>query len=149
MAHDRLVCELNDELRVMECAAGIQWILQKRRGSQWKNIAYCRTREALVRIAGVFQALLDLPPMLEAPEPEPASNTLPAAPEPAVDHTGGLKPYVYPERQSNPLHGSNPDGSTPGALQGDDYSLNYDADGNVELPTCLDRRKPKFIEEAA
>src|SRR5262249_6443358 len=29
-------------------------------------------------------------------------------------------------------------------LSGDDYQLNYDADGNVELPACLDRRKPKL-----
>ncbi len=60
----------------------------------------------------------------------------------------GLKPYVYPEPMTNPSHGSNPDGSTPGALQGDDYPLTYDADGHPELPACLDRRKPK-MEEAA
>jgi hypothetical protein len=28
-------------------------------------------------------------------------------------------------------------------LSGDEYQLSYDADGNVELPACLDRRKPK------
>ena len=31
-------------------------------------------------------------------------------------------------------------GPTPGALQGDDYPLEYDSDGHPELPTCLDRR---------
>jgi hypothetical protein len=28
-------------------------------------------------------------------------------------------------------------------LSGDEYQLSYDADGNVELPACLDRQKPK------
>jgi hypothetical protein len=28
-------------------------------------------------------------------------------------------------------------------LSGDEYQLTYDADGNVELPACLDRQKPK------
>ena len=38
----------------------------------------------------------------------------------------------------------NPHGPTPGALQGDDYPLTYDADGFPELPACLDRRpKPE------
>ena len=58
-------------------------------------------------------------------------------------HAGGLSDglltYVYPERVSDPLLGSNPDGSTPGALQGDDYPLTYDANGYPELPACLAR----------
>jgi hypothetical protein len=37
-----------------------------------------------------------------------------------------------------------PSGPTPGALQGDDYPLEYDADGYPILPACLDRRKPKL-----
>jgi hypothetical protein len=28
-------------------------------------------------------------------------------------------------------------------LSGDEYQLSYDADGNVKLPACLDRQKPK------
>jgi hypothetical protein len=59
----------------------------------------------------------------------------------------GLQPYVWPEENKNPLHGSNPDGSTPGALQGD-YPLEYYADGQPKLPACLDRRKPKLAEAA-
>jgi hypothetical protein len=55
----------------------------------------------------------------------------------------GLTPYVYPERVFHT------EGPTPGALQGDDYPLTYDADGDVELPACLDRRKPKLGEVAA
>jgi hypothetical protein len=60
---------------------------------------------------------------------------------------GCLKPYVWPEETRNPLHGSNPDGSTPGAIQGD-YPLEYYADGLPKLPACLDRRKPKLAEAA-
>jgi hypothetical protein len=52
----------------------------------------------------------------------------------------GLKPYVWPDDRKNPLHGLKLDGSTPGALQGDDYPLEYDADGYPILPACLDRR---------
>ena len=70
-------------------------------------------------------------------------------PQRASSLSAGLTPYVYPERVLDPRIGSNPDGSTPGALQGDDFPLTYDADGNVELPACLDRRKPKLEREAA
>jgi hypothetical protein len=59
----------------------------------------------------------------------------------------GLSAYVWPEETRNPLHGSNPDGSTPGAIQGD-YPLEYYADGLPKLPACLDRRKPKLAEAA-
>ena len=43
----------------------------------------------------------------------------------------------------------NPHGPTPGALQGDDYPLSYDADGYPELPACLDRRPKPLLKEAA
>ena len=44
----------------------------------------------------------------------------------------------------------NPHGPTPGALQGDDYQLEYYADGYPKLPACLDRRpKPEPLAEAA
>ena len=42
----------------------------------------------------------------------------------------------------------NPHGPTPGALQGDDYPLTYDADAYPELPACLDRR-PKPADDIA
>ena len=58
----------------------------------------------------------------------------------------GLQPYVYPQQLLDPRIGSNPDGSTPGALQG--APLTYDADGHVEMPTCLNRRKRKLAEAA-
>ena len=37
----------------------------------------------------------------------------------------------------------------PGALQGDDYPLEYDENGFPELPACLDRRPKPPISEAA
>jgi len=43
----------------------------------------------------------------------------------------------------------NPHGPTPGALQGDDYPLTYDADGFPELPACLDRRPKALLANAA
>ena len=60
----------------------------------------------------------------------------------------GLLPYVYPERGLDPRIGSNPDGSTPGALQGD-HPLEYYEDGLPKLPACLDRRKPTGERRAA
>jgi hypothetical protein len=65
-------------------------------------------------------------------------------PQRATPLSGGLKPYVWPDDRNNPQHGLKLDGSTPGALQGDDYPLEYDADGYPILPACLDRRKPKL-----
>jgi hypothetical protein len=41
-----------------------------------------------------------------------------------------------------------PAGPTPGALQGDDYPLIYDANGYPELPACLDRRRYDLAEAA-
>ena len=45
------VARLSDTARVVECKDGIQWILQRRSGDQWKGLAYCRTRAALIREA--------------------------------------------------------------------------------------------------
>ena len=39
-------------------------------------------------------------------------------------------------------------GPTPGALRGDDYPLEYNSNEFVELPACLDRRKPKLSAAA-
>src|SRR5262245_39597830 len=60
----------------------------------------------------------------------PSYRNTPAQPhrQPASD---GLK--------INPRIGSNPGGSTPGAIQGD-YPLEYYPDGQPKLPKCLDRR---------
>jgi hypothetical protein len=44
-----VIANLNDRWRVVACSAGIQWILQRRRGDHWVGCWFCRTREALVR----------------------------------------------------------------------------------------------------
>ena len=46
----------------------------------------------------------------------------------------------FPDPIVEGLHGSNPDGSTPGALQGDDYPIGLDGSGYPILAACLDRR---------
>jgi hypothetical protein len=43
----------------------------------------------------------------------------------------------------------NPHGPTLGALQGDDYPLEYYVDGYPKLPACLDRRPGPALAEAA
>jgi hypothetical protein len=60
----------------------------------------------------------------------------------------GVTAHVYPERVLDPRIGSNPDGSTPGAIQGD-YPLEYYEEGMPKLPACLDRRKLKLERDAA
>jgi hypothetical protein len=45
-----------------------------------------------------------------------------------------------PRASSRPYF--NPDGPTPGALQGDDYPIEMDADGYPIMPACL-RRSPE------
>ena len=50
---------------------------------------------------------------------------------------------VWPERNFD-------QGPTPGALQGDNYPLEYHEDGYPKLPACLDRRRrPVLLAEAA
>jgi hypothetical protein len=52
----RVVVNLGDKLRVIECKDSIQWIIQRitaqSLGSrQWRGISFCRTKEALLRYA--------------------------------------------------------------------------------------------------
>jgi hypothetical protein len=64
---------------------------------------------------------------------DPTRNT------PATDALTGSwdgPTMVWPERPST--EGLNPDGSTPGALQGDDVTLDFYPDGFPKLPPCLD-----------
>jgi hypothetical protein len=50
-----VVAQLNPRWRVIVCAQGIQWILQRRAStetyatSRWTGRSFCRTREALLR----------------------------------------------------------------------------------------------------
>jgi len=54
--------------------------------------------------------------------------------------TAPLAPvFVAPVAVLEPINGR-----TPGALQGDDYLLEYYADGFPILPACLDRRRARL-----
>ena len=61
-AYPHVVVDFGDGRRVIECAAGLQWILQKRlNGGQypWRGQSFCRTKKALLRCAGRSHPLLD------------------------------------------------------------------------------------------
>ena len=81
-----IVARLNDHWRVIVCAAGLQWILQRgylaknHGGMRWRSRSFCRTSEALIRVsrehAGDLQPaaagiLAALPERIEDPEPIP------------------------------------------------------------------------------
>jgi hypothetical protein len=56
-SHGAVVTRLGSGWRVIVCAAGIQWILQRgyrarnHGGIRWRSRSYCRTSEALIRCA--------------------------------------------------------------------------------------------------
>lgn len=45
----RVMTYLNNDWRLIRCKDGIQWILQKRRGSEWKGQWFVRTKSGLLR----------------------------------------------------------------------------------------------------
>jgi hypothetical protein len=67
--YHKVVAQLNARWRVIECADGVQWILQHRTASEskptshWKSRSYCRDREALRRCgrehAGIDRTTMD------------------------------------------------------------------------------------------
>ena len=44
------------------CSAGIQWIVENRRGEQWHSRSFCCTKEALIRCCGGSTPELDALP---------------------------------------------------------------------------------------
>jgi hypothetical protein len=63
-AYPRVVAVLDAKRRVIECPAAIQWIVQIRRRSgpnPWQSESFCRTKAALLHIAGQHPALIALP----------------------------------------------------------------------------------------
>ena len=86
--YDAIVARLNVGWRVIVCAAGIQWILQRHTGerhgrARWEGRSYCRTSEALRRCCreegieiapGVLAVLFDLPVWLEEPAKRPSTR---------------------------------------------------------------------------
>jgi hypothetical protein len=69
------------------------------------------------------------------------SSREPIACKPTIGVSDGPT-MVWPETD---LH----HGPTPGALQGDDYPLEYYEDGYPKLPACLDRRAKIILRRAA
>lgn len=73
-----IVADLDDKTRVIECVDGLQWILQRLRGDRWFAIAYCQTRDPLIREAtkalsgAAPEALFALPPRLDELEDDAA-----------------------------------------------------------------------------
>jgi hypothetical protein len=59
-----VIAVLDARTRVIECRDGIQWIIQRRQGKgrdPWRGVSFCRTKEALLRLAGRHPALDALP----------------------------------------------------------------------------------------
>jgi hypothetical protein len=60
-----VVARFNAEWRIIVCAAGLQWILQrghraKNHGDmRWRSRSFCRTSEALIRISRVHAGAVD------------------------------------------------------------------------------------------
>jgi hypothetical protein len=59
-----VVARLNETWRVIVCAAGLQWVLQRRRGerrgsARWEGRSYCRTSEALNRVSRKLAGPID------------------------------------------------------------------------------------------
>jgi hypothetical protein len=62
--YSRIVVILDAKTRVIECRDGVQWIIQQKTGGgrdPWRGMSFCRTKEALVRLAGPHPVLLALP----------------------------------------------------------------------------------------
>jgi len=59
-----VVARLNDRWRVVVCAAGIQWVLQRRAGirhgtARWDGLVFCRTSHALNRLSRARAGVID------------------------------------------------------------------------------------------
>jgi hypothetical protein len=143
-AVDTLPAILNDRWRVIYDP--LQWILQLYGAPKWRDKSFCVTREGLLRCIREKAPLTrDLTEIKALPDYHPdravnpglATDLPPGAyPKPASDLATGAYPNVPPARH---LPSINPHGPTPGALQGDDYTLEYYGDGCVKLPDCLRR----------
>jgi len=58
-----IVAQLSDDVRVVECRDRIQWIVQRRKkggaARPWRGIAYCVTRNALMRVCASLEGRND------------------------------------------------------------------------------------------
>ena len=62
--YDRVIAQLGPKWRVIECKDAFQWIVQEVSGTQWRNRAYCTSRDGLIRRCGpgLGNAALPSPP---------------------------------------------------------------------------------------
>ena len=56
-AYPNVVAVLNDQTRVVRCPDDVQWIVQRKISQtdptkMWSSIAFCRSKEALLRCSG-------------------------------------------------------------------------------------------------
>jgi hypothetical protein len=58
--YDRIISRDGD-LRLIDCRDGIQWIMQRRSGSEWRNKSFHRTRRSLVQRYGQLKMFSELP----------------------------------------------------------------------------------------
>jgi hypothetical protein len=94
----------------------------------------CRDADAMVRLRQRRSA------NKSANKPEPATS---------VPGSANTVPAPAPSAQMEASTHTFQAGPTPGALQGDDYQLEYDENGHPELPARSDRRRPTKLEKAA
>ena len=62
--YDNVVAQLGPDWRVIVCADDWQWIVQERKGAQWRSQKFCTSREGVIRwVKGKprWEALASLP----------------------------------------------------------------------------------------
>lgn len=57
--YDSVVAQLNDRTRVIACKDNEQWIVQRRSGSRWNGVSFCRSKAALLRCCGALGEQFD------------------------------------------------------------------------------------------
>ena len=60
--YDNVIVQLQPECRVIECADGIQWIVQVKSGKRWRSVKYCTSKWGVLHwTAGSRELLEQLP----------------------------------------------------------------------------------------
>ena len=138
-AYPSVIADISADCRVIECRDAYQWIVQRRKAGRWLNVSYHLDRDDLIARSGAIGEALAILRRLPARHGyiEPDVSLPPAEVVGEALRTYAPPPPIV-ERRRCP---------TPGALQGDDYQLEYDEDGYPKLPACLDRRTKKMGAE--
>jgi hypothetical protein len=107
-----VVAGLNKTWRVIVCSAGIQWVLQSRRGqrrggARWEGRSYCRTKEAIIRLSRRFARPIDpVAAAIVAALPDCIGNiTINSSEDPAIA-TPGVASHLR-ETPPKPTRGRN------------------------------------------